>query len=339
MMKCSIRLGLAFLVVGLLAGTARGAELVPNGSFDGGMTGWEFVTTETAEAGASIVDGRIGEGSAAQVVLERHDSFAGWEIALQTAIAEPLDPSRLYRLEFTAASAESAYVEFCVQKTGEPYDILHLARAMTGPRPKRLAIVLPRADEEADTRLSVWFGNSPAGTYWVDDIAIEPLTNDEMAALEQMPEGWQNGDFSAGLQGWELRVHDEAVATLVVDPEPRLGDGNCARIDVTNATETGWHVQFMQIFKVQKGRTYTATFSAMADRETEIFVGYQVPPPDNAGFGGSRITLGPEAQVFAVKSNPITRDTAMKLSLHLSGAGEGTFWFDKVSVTAAGTDE
>jgi hypothetical protein len=336
MRALTARTRLVLLAVGMLAfgGAARGADLVPNGSFESGTEGWQLVTTPGAGATMSVAQDAMGKGRCAQVQVVRNDSFTGWEIALQTALSEPLDPSKLYRLSFRAASPEPGHVEVCVQQAEAPYRILHLARAVTGPEPRSLAITLPRATETVPTRLSVWFGNSPVGTYWVDGIAVEPLTPEEEAALAQQPVGWQNGDFSAGLQGWELRVHDAAVAELSLDPEPRFGDGNCARVDVTNATETGWHVQFMQIFNVQKDKTYVATFSAMADRHVEIVVSYQVPPPDNAGFGSSPVTLTAEPKTFSVKSNPITRDTPMKLSFQLSGAGEGTFWFDKVSVTA-----
>jgi hypothetical protein len=88
----------------------------------------------------------------------------------------------------------------------------------------------------------------------------------------------------------------------------------------------------MQIFNVEAGKHYVATFTAMADRNVEVHVSYQIPPPDNSGAGGGPVSLTTTPKTFTVTSNKTERASEMKLSFHFSGVGEGSFWVDKVSV-------
>ncbi len=39
-----------------------------------------------------------------------------------------------------------------------------------------------------------------------------------------------------------------------------------------------------------------------------------------------------EPKGYAVTTGPATRDSEMKLSLHMSGTGDRTFWIDKVTM-------
>jgi hypothetical protein len=47
------------------------------------------------------------------------------------------------------------------------------------------------------------------------------------------------------------------------------------------------------------------------------------------------VALTAEPQTLTVTSALTERESGMKLSFHLSGVGEGTFWFDDVSVAEA----
>jgi len=246
---------------------------------------------------------------------------------------------RRYWLSFRTAADAPAELDVCLQGDEPPYRILHLARLAAGPEPRQYTLVTPEAPDAGRMRLAFWFGNGATGTYWLDDVAARELSEEEAARLAGVPEGFRNGDFSAGLEGWELRVHDGAEAELSLDPRPRLGDGNCGRVTVAKSTETGWHVQLMEIFQVRADRRYRAKFAAMAERPAEITVSFQVPPPDNETLSSQRVSLSAEPQAFAVTSARTRRGSDMKLSFHLSGAGEGDFWVDSVSVEELALNE
>lgn len=88
----------------------------------------------------------------------------------------------------------------------------------------------------------------------------------------------------------------------------------------------------MQIFAVNEGKSYAATFSAAADAPASIVVAFQVPPPDNEVLSTQTVKVTTTPTTYTVTSREVQRDSDMKLTFHLSGSGEVTFWLDKVSV-------
>jgi hypothetical protein len=270
--------GLARVMLTLaLAGSLARAQMPANGDFSDGGAGWDLTVSHGAEVRfAAEADTPLGEGRAATVNISE-PAFTAWQIALTTPVQ--LEAGARYRLSFRTAARAPAGLYFCIQADEPPHRILHLGEVQAGPEPRQYGFVVPEVPEAGRMRLAFWFANGETGTYWLDDVTLRELTEEETARLGAAPEGFVNGDFSAGLEGWELRVHHGAAAELSLDAEPRLGDGNCGRVTVTKSTDTGWHVQLMEIFRVKAGRRYRATFSAMAERPVETTVSFQVPPP------------------------------------------------------------
>jgi len=321
------------LCLGCAAASASGGArsgILANGDFADGTEGWEFVTGADAVAAFEIdTSDKPGDGDAAKVTVNRAP-FTAWQVCLQSAVR--LAGGKRYRVSFDIVADAKTSFDVCVQGADPPYRILQLATVGADASARRYAFITPPVPADGLMRVAFWFGNADGRTFWVDRVAVQELTPEELSWLESEPEGFRNGDFSAGPTGWELRVHDGAVAELSIDPTPRLGEGNCARVEVTRSTDTSWHVQLMQIFAVKAGRDYAATFHAVADRKAEIRVGFQVPPPDNEVLHTQAVRLGTEPATYVVSSGKTRRDSEMKLTFHFSAAGEGTFWIDKVSV-------
>jgi len=305
-------------------------EELKNGGFSAGQAGWRLVTSHGARADFAVEPAPVlGSGPSARVTVRR-PTFTCWQIALQSKLA--LSAGRRYRVAFDVAAGRDGLLDVCLQDADPPYRILLLSRLDVDASRRHYAFLTPPVPSEKPKRLAFWFGDAPAGDYWIDNVSVRALRPEEQAGLESMAEGFENGDFSAGLRGWELRTHRGAVGELSIDPSGKLGDGNCARVDVLHSTDITWHIQLMQVFKVRKGKRYCATFTAAVEPAGPIVVSFQVPPPDNAVLSAHELDITAAPRAYSVTSAPAKRDSEMKLSFHLSGAGKRTFWLDKVEV-------
>ena len=75
----------------------------------------------------------------------------------------------------------------------------------------------------------------------------------------------QNGDFEIGQNPWGLSNHSGAQASWSLDGSEPYAGSNSARISVTNATGTFWHVQFYQGGQsMEAGKEYRISFAARA---------------------------------------------------------------------------
>ncbi len=74
-----------------------------------------------------------------------------------------------------------------------------------------------------------------------------------------------NPEFDFGTDGWHLATQTGNTATLNADNTNQLSGANAARIDVSTASGTGWHIQLVQRNQtIESGETYTISFDAKA---------------------------------------------------------------------------
>ncbi|MCK4375703.1 MAG: hypothetical protein KAX19_10250 [Candidatus Brocadiae bacterium] len=338
LMRCRRFLTAALLVGGFALLPPFGVRTAAADNFPAEWdAGWELATAGGAAAQFTVdPTPRLDDGPCARVTVQR-PTFTGWQIFLRSRV--DLEGGKRYRVSFAVVADGPGALEVCLQAPEPPYRILQLAEVEAGPEPRAYSFLTPPVPRDGPVRLGFWFGSSPKGTYWLDKVSVEELSAEEMSRLERLPEGFENGDFASGAAGWELRTHHGTIAEFSIDPEAKFADGNCARVTVAKATDTSWHVQFMQIFEVVEGKRYLATFSAAADAPGPMPVSFQVPPPDNETLSAETVTVTTEPQAFAVTSARTKRASGMKLSLHMSATGERTFWIDKVCVEALPEDE
>lgn len=111
--------------------------------------------------------------------------------------------------------------------------------------------------------------NTWLATRYTDDAAM-------LAAWKPIQQPLQsnllrNGAFSSGTTSWNLEQHSGAAAAVARTLD--YDNAACARITVTKPGTEGWHVQFNQPgLPVAQDQIYTLTFSAKADRDTQLEV-------------------------------------------------------------------
>jgi hypothetical protein len=135
----------------------------------------------------------------------------------------------------------------------------------------------------------------------------------------------KNGDFSKGLNSWELfKLHDAAAATLTED-------NGAAKVSVENLGFAEWNVQLMQgNMNITRGIEYTFSFKAKAsvNRDTRVTI-------ENADYKATfnnTIQLAPEWQTFTYTVKPTADDVVtLKYLLGKTAAGAaGDVYIDDV---------
>jgi hypothetical protein len=156
----------------------------------------------------------------------------------------------------------------------------------------------------------------------------QPLSDQELL---------KNGDFAAGVTGWNLEVHAPAAASLHVTDEGPDGKP-AARIDVTQKSDTGWYVQFHQTgLGFREGEASTLSFWAKADPARRVNVNnFRAHEP--WGTLGLTTSIGLTAEWKRYSFSFVAGDTDDRARIGLSelAAQTGTIWLAQVSLRPGG---
>ncbi len=148
----------------------------------------------------------------------------------------------------------------------------------------------------------------------------------------------KDGGFERGqlMQNWQLERHEGAKADMGNEVSQPFQGLLAARVNVTSATATGWHVQWKQVgFTIEKDSLYTVTFAARAHDTRSISVTVMRDNSPWTTYGGGNFQLTAQWQRFSFTFRaPETCLSQSRLSFGL-GAETGTYWFDVISVQPA----
>jgi hypothetical protein len=143
----------------------------------------------------------------------------------------------------------------------------------------------------------------------------------------------QNGDFAAGTAHWMLeQIAPPASGTVTARsdlPKPSgLTTGRVARIEVTQAGDQDWTLQFQQRgLDLLENQPYTLTFWARADRKRAITASLSLDQPDYHAIGLlSAQTLTPTWRRFSLTF--LARDVARQHTRLTFFLGQSTGWVD-----------
>jgi len=136
---------------------------------------------------------------------------------------------------------------------------------------------------------------------------------------------------------WKLELNSTAAATLdIVQTNPYQGQ-DCARVNVTNVTGTGWHVQFKQEnLSVEAGKSYTVHFAARADQPATIWA-YTMRNLDPwTWYGANLVDLTTDWHEFSYTFIAPEDNTDFVRFAFSFENQLGNFYFDKMSLADAG---
>ena len=185
------------------------------------------------------------------------------------------------------------------------------------------------AHEFGDT----WHGND----WWYDELDFSlgyPLGPAQRLDLggSSATNGIVNGDFETSIVSpWNLGVTSGSTATLARDTTAPATGAACARIAITAASGTDWHVQFQQINRaLVQGQSYDLSFRARGSVPRALSLSAQKNSPDWRGYGLSGQVSLTTNWTHYTRSFTATETVADARIQFFLGTTTGTVWIDDV---------
>lgn len=140
--------------------------------------------------------------------------------------------------------------------------------------------------------------------------------------------GFENSNI---YKNWVLEQHETAVAEAVASTNTPYEGNKCAIVDVTQITDTDWHVQFNQNgISVDKDSIYKISFYAKSDSPVSIYVSSFRNGEPWTWYGGSEINLTTEWREYSYTFSALESNTNLTRLSFILGANVGTYWIDNV---------
>lgn len=227
---------------------------VYNGTFSEGndpdrrrLAYWDWDVSQCEEATVAVTDDRERE-----LVVTVPDTAVSLDqvIVSQTPIA--ITGGKKFILSFDAYADEAGAIQASI--AGQTFDSELTTDKTTFKYEFETTQILQ------DTELRFLLGKP--GTVYIDNVRIR-----EDSVLV-------NGDFSSGMTGYEVYVHDAAkVSDYIVDA---LNENNAFSMDIANTGSEGWHIQLKQNdIKLEAGKWYQLAFDAKSTRDRTIMYALQ----------------------------------------------------------------
>ncbi len=232
----------------------RGPELVENGDFSAGMTGWNTWLMNGGAADYAVKNGRA--------VVSIHSSATDYSgIQLSTGAGFALEAGKTYRLTFTARGEAPGTLRTSVWENGQ--DLNGDGFAWSPHRFDEHALTTTMTRYTVDFTMTSSNGNAGVCFFMGDLAARVFLDNVSLAEVLVPPLGAElvrNGKFGNALAQWDWYVTDGGQATFAaVNRE--------AVIDVTSAAASADGVQLRYVggLPLVAGRWYRVSFRARAE--------------------------------------------------------------------------
>ncbi|MBK8622946.1 MAG: Ig-like domain-containing protein [Saprospiraceae bacterium] len=163
------------------------------------------------------------------------------------------------------------------------------------------------------------------------------LTDDDEDDLTDCndPDCWKitNREFDEGTAGWDLYNQNGAASTRTVDNTSQLSGKNSMRINISAATGTNWHIQFLQSnILLEAGKSYQVSFMgrAAANRTITVFTDLGASPFTT--YFSQNVNLTSAAQTFTFTYTQNATTSIGRLGFNL-GQSNQTVWIDNVIFT------
>ncbi len=142
------------------------------------------------------------------------------------------------------------------------------------------------------------------------------------------------GTFENGLNAnFQTEQNAGATATTTIDATQGATGSRSAKVVVTNATGTDWHIQFKHVnFSLKKDSAYTVRFAVKSDQNRQFFASLMRNDAPYTWYGGQSVNATTTWQTVQFSVSPSENiDGFGRLSFNL-GSQLGTFWFDDISL-------
>ncbi len=277
------------------ASAVVGAELVTNGDFQDGITGW----TSGAAVAANITSYfAVAETTSGNV----------YDVNLSQIMA--IVPDSAYTITFKAKSSiERTIVAGVGLNSGDYANSAEPVSLTTEWQTFTLSQTSTGFGDDS-SRVLFDMGGDQGGQVWLDDVSVTTADGTELVT---------NGNFQAGITGWSSGA---AVAANITS--------YFAVIDTTSAQV--YEVNLSQIMTIVPDTAYTITFKAKSSIERTIIAGIGLNSGDYAN-SAEPVSLTTEWQTFTLSQTSTGfGDDNSRVLFDMGGDQGGQVWIDDVSV-------
>ncbi|MCG8373615.1 MAG: T9SS type A sorting domain-containing protein [Balneolales bacterium] len=145
----------------------------------------------------------------------------------------------------------------------------------------------------------------------------------------------KNGDFEAGTEFWSFEIFvANASGNFTIESDSAISGTNSALIELTQTTNTNWHVQLQQLLELTPGHDYRIEYRAKADQQTLMETWVQQTAGES-DFAQQTIDLTTEVQLysdFMQVPADYNVNTNMYLRFMVGISGLSRIWIDDVKV-------
>ncbi|MBR5524159.1 MAG: carbohydrate binding domain-containing protein [Clostridia bacterium] len=334
----------AVLLCGLLpihpAVTAAGPNLIKNGDFESGDTGWtKLVDT------IQVVDDPTGAGQGK--VMQTDEAGSGVHMFQQgVTMTANTDYLLTFKVYTYAASGTKPGWWVTLGDTSVTYSTSNVTaggvevKTVDSSSSTRVRFTVTSTslyntwvevsipfNSGNNTAPNIMFSNyrSNAGQYYFDDIVlVDPNGTDEGgdegdSDLTDAPEGYnmlKNGDFAKGGTHWTM-VNTTTIATTVVEDPTAAGQGLLMKTDANNTTDggSGNEMFYQSVSSMSANTDYILSFKVYVYSTAEKTPGFWVTLGTNAiTYSTSNVTGGLSVKTVDSSSSTRVRFTASSSS-------------------------
>jgi hypothetical protein len=185
------------------------------------------------------------------------------------------------------------------------------------------------------TWVTIFAETGDKGGLFVDNVEVVSVSGCTSTALATVTVGevnlTQNPEFNSGITPWELYLNSGS-ATVNLDNTSQLSGTNSARINITTATGTNWHIQFAQPgLNLIAGKTYTLSFRARAASARVINASVDLGQDPWTNYFYQDVNLTTSSQLYTYTFTQPSTTTNARIVYNL-GQSNQTVWIDDIQL-------
>ncbi len=314
---------------------AQPTNLLSNGGFESGVTGWSLgVNGDTAKATRSIdsLSGTAQEGKCFHRIVVTAVSSQNWHVQLKDPTWEA-KMDHIYHLSLWARADAERQAQISVYGSPDSKDTYRTSSTIALTTEWKQYHQMFISDAEGMGQINFAFVCGFAvGTYDIDGVVLTEKPNTEKTY-------YANGGFEADGAGWSLFVNAAEEATgaaeITYPTEGARSGSKFGRITVTALPASDWEVQLQDgSWTAALDAEYAFSFWAKADDARVIKLAAQGGPSREYEYlDGEEFTLTTEWQQYSFPFiSPVEGMDSVSFNIYC-GAELGVYDFDDITLS------
>ncbi|VGO20835.1 carbohydrate binding domain-containing protein [Pontiella sulfatireligans] len=303
----------------------KGGNLLINGDFSDGLTGWSVQETAPADAEATVYNTANYEYYADIT----HDDGVQWDAQVRQDTLTLVNGQE-YRLSFDARAEADCLIDVYFKSGLVFYGGYSSIGLNTNMQTYSKTFTVSEATA-GDICLLFFLGGRGENNVWLDNVLLEATSNPGVNLLS-------NGDFSNGTADWLFVANGTSTGngSVLLDAAGIQGELYC---NVISDSGVSYHLQMRQdSHKLRNGKAYRLSFDARAEFNRTMRANLR--SNTLLGYLNYDVSLTTNMTTFTTDfavTKPTVDDVA--LNFHLGAAGENDVWLDNVSLKELSEDD